>query len=101
MTLFDAISGTFDAWIMSKIKEGTKKMAKTVADIQAQLAELETIVLEEKAQVAEAIDELTARVQELIEEAAENDLEVLSSDVDRVAEEVRAIFAAPEPEPAV
>lgn len=66
-----------------------------VTEVQQKIANLEALVLAERAQVTAAIDEFAARLKEALAAAASNsgqDLSVLISDLERVEAEIREIY---------
>jgi predicted nucleic acid-binding Zn-ribbon protein len=98
MTILQILEVAFISWLIVKINEQLKEkdnnIMTMVSDVQAKIAELEALIVEERGQVIEAINTFATKLKEALAAAAESgqDLSVLISDLQRVEDEVRAIY---------
>ena len=92
------IETAFTRWLNQHINQIVKQRIKPimvlVSEVQAKIADLEALVLQERAQVSAAIDEFAQKLKEALEaaQASGQDLSVLIADLQRVEDEVRAIY---------
>lgn len=73
-----------------------------VSEVQAKIADLEALVLQERAQVSAAIDEYAKKLKDALEAAQASsgqDLSVLIADLQRVEDEVRSMYEPPSAPP--
>jgi acyl-CoA hydrolase len=98
MTILKSLESAFTAWLIKKVDDRiTKREHKImvlVTEVQQKIANLEALVLAERAQVTAAIDEFAARLKEALAAASNSgqDLSVLISDLERVEAEIREIY---------
>lgn len=99
--LITSLEFAFVSWLTSKILQVLKdqKIMVMISDVQAKIAELEQTIQDEKLSVAAAIDAYAAKVKEALDAAANSgqDLSVLITDLQRVEDEIKAIYTPPEP----
>lgn len=98
MKVMQMIETAFTSWLNQHINQIVTKRIKPimvlVSEVQAKIADLEALVLQERAQVSAAIDEFAQKLKEALEtaQASGQDLSVLVADLQRVEDEVRAIY---------
>lgn len=93
---------TLRNWVRDRVDQlfrgKVKHIMAMISDVQAKIVELESLILEERQEVSNAIDDFAARLKEALDAAAGSgqDLTVLITDLERVADEVKAIYVKPD-----
>lgn len=103
MALFYMLENALKNWVSERVDQLFRVKAKyimaMVSDVQAKIIELESLILEERQEVSDAIEDFAKRLKEALDAAAtdsDQDLTVLITDLERVADEVRAIYVKPD-----
>ena len=106
MKVMQMIETAFTRWLNQYINQIVKQRIKPimvlVSEVQAKIADLEALVLQERAQVSAAIDEYAKKLKDALEAAQASsgqDLSVLIADLQRVEDEVRSMYEPPSAPP--
>ena len=102
MALIHMLENALKKWVSERVDQLFRAKAKhimaLISDVQAKIIELESLILEERQEVSAAIEDFVQRLKEALDAAANSgqDLTVLITDLERVADEVRAIYVKPD-----
>lgn len=102
MALVHMLENALKKWVSERVDQLFRAKARyimaLISDVQAKIIELESLILEERQEVSAAIEDFAQRLQEALDAAANSgqDLTVLITDLERVADEVRAIYVKPD-----
>lgn len=102
VALIHMLENALKKWVSERVDQlfraKVRHIMAMISDVQAKIIELESLILEERQEVSDAIEDFAKRLKEALDAAANSgqDLTVLITDLERVADEVRAIYVKPD-----